>query len=299
MDIREKLNELRISGKIGCDSWVINNSIYICQMGSVAYNVSNDYSDRDIYGIVVPPKEIIFPHLSGFIEGFDKNINKFDIYTKDHIKDKDVEYDISIYNIVKYFRLLADNNPNIIDSIYVPDRCVYYIDSIGKKIRANRDKFLSKIVLDKLRGYAISQKKLLLKQIEETNKNYKFFVELGYNVKAGYHLVRILLQAEQILLEGTLDIEKNAKILRTIRNGEMSFDQITKWSDDKLNELENISANSSLRAVPDHDQIKNLLVESIENKIGNINVLTDTNITNNIIDDISNILEGYKERISN
>ena len=90
-----------------------NNIHYEVIMGSVAYGVSSDTSDLDIYGFCVPPKHIIFPHLTGEILGFGKQSERFEQFQKHHIKDDSVkkEYDISIYNIVKYFQLCMQNNP--------------------------------------------------------------------------------------------------------------------------------------------------------------------------------------------
>lgn len=39
-------------------------------MGSIAYGVFADQSDRDIYGFCILPKEDVFPHLAGEIPGF-------------------------------------------------------------------------------------------------------------------------------------------------------------------------------------------------------------------------------------
>ena len=36
---------------------------YEIVMGSIAYGVSNDNSDMDVYGFSIPPKEVIFPSL--------------------------------------------------------------------------------------------------------------------------------------------------------------------------------------------------------------------------------------------
>lgn len=45
--------------------WLPDAVVYENLMGSVAYGVSNDRSDCDIYGICVPPKDLVFPHLAG------------------------------------------------------------------------------------------------------------------------------------------------------------------------------------------------------------------------------------------
>ncbi|EIJ34804.1 nucleotidyltransferase domain-containing protein [Thiothrix nivea] len=49
-------------------------------MGSVAYGVSNDSSDMDIYGFAIPPKTLMFPHLRGEILGFDTYSPPFEQY---------------------------------------------------------------------------------------------------------------------------------------------------------------------------------------------------------------------------
>lgn len=78
----------------------------------------------------------------------------------------------------------------------------------------------------------------------------------SYDVKFSYHLVRLLLEAEQIANEHTLDIERNREVLKTIRNGEWTLDQLTKWFDSKVIQIEDYYAKSTLRNTPDEDAIK-------------------------------------------
>lgn len=80
----------------------------------------------DVYGFCIPGKEIIFPHLGGYIHGFGKQRKEFWQYQQHHIEDKEInkEYDLSIYNIVKYFQLCMENNPNMVDSLFVPQFCI-------------------------------------------------------------------------------------------------------------------------------------------------------------------------------
>ena len=59
-------------------SFLKDNIHYETMMGSVAYGVSNDSSDVDIYGFCIPPKELIFPHLTGEILGFGRQKKRFD-----------------------------------------------------------------------------------------------------------------------------------------------------------------------------------------------------------------------------
>jgi len=66
-------------------------------------------------------------------------------------------YDMTIYSIVKYSRLLMENNPNIIDSLYVPDSCVLYSTPIADRLRENRKMFLHKGCWATFKGYAYGQ----------------------------------------------------------------------------------------------------------------------------------------------
>lgn len=138
----------------------VDNSIqYEVMMGSVAYGVSSAMSDVDVYGFCIPPKDIIFPHLRGVILGFDDKYPKFNQYQQHHIEDKTNkrDYDLTIYNIVRYFRLCANGNPNMIDSLFVPRRCVLHITQIGEMVREKRHLFLSKKCWHTHKGYAFSQ----------------------------------------------------------------------------------------------------------------------------------------------
>ncbi len=144
--------------------WLPTNVHYLVQMGSVAYGVSNDNSDVDIYGFCIPEKAEIFPHLRGEIPGFGENIRKpFEQYQQHHISDqsahggKGCEYDISVYSIIKFFQLCMKNNPNMIDALFVPSRCVRHTTQIGNLVRENRHIFLHKGSWHKFKGYAYSQ----------------------------------------------------------------------------------------------------------------------------------------------
>ncbi len=137
------------------------NTHYLCRMGSVAYGVSTDNSDLDIYGVAVPPKDYIFPE--NHIEGFDDRPLSFNVWQKHGINDpsanggKGCVYDFSVYNIVSYFRLAMENNPNTIDSLFVRREHVMHITRAWEIVRENRKAFLHKGVVHKMRGYAYNQ----------------------------------------------------------------------------------------------------------------------------------------------
>ena len=149
--------------------WLSNNIMYETIMGSYAYGVSSDTSDMDLYGFAMPPKDVIFPHTAGHIEGFGTNKPSFDQFLCDHVEDKEErkQYDCSIFNITKYFTLLTQNNPNMIDSLFTPDFCVQHITKVGTMVRERRREFLHKGSWHKFKGYAFGQQhKMEIKEVK-------------------------------------------------------------------------------------------------------------------------------------
>lgn len=143
--------------------WLVDNVHYLTTMGSIAYATNLDTSDFDVYGWCIPPKHIVFPHTAGVVLGFGYQGEKFDQYQQHHVNDPDAlagkgrEYDFTIFNIVKYFQLVMENNPNCIDSLFVPYDCILHISQIGNMVRENRKLFLHKECFKKYKGYAMSQ----------------------------------------------------------------------------------------------------------------------------------------------
>lgn len=55
-------------------AFVVSNTMYETIMGSVCYGVSDDLSDFDTLGFCIPPRDMIFPHLAGEIDGFGRRL---------------------------------------------------------------------------------------------------------------------------------------------------------------------------------------------------------------------------------
>ena len=273
---------------------------YEVVMGSLAYGVSNDNSDMDIYGFSIPPKEIIFPNLRGEILGFDDYEIQFSQFQKHHIKDanalggKDRVYDMTIYSIVKYFRFLMENNPNIIDSLYVPESCVLYSTPIADRIRENRKLFLHKGCWATFKGYAYGQMHKIRSKKPEGKR--KIIVDqFGYDVKFAYHVVRLLNEVEQLLVEETLDLTKNSEQLKSIRRGEWSLEKLEEYFARKEADLESFYLKSKLPDLPKVDAIRSLLMECLEQQFGSLgNLVNQDGKAHVTLNKIQEILNDYQ-----
>jgi len=250
--------------------------MYETLMGSIAYGVSSDQSDHDIYGFCIPPKEDVFPHLDGEIPGFGEPKKRFEQFQQSHIDDpsaqggKGIEYDLTIYSIVKYMSLCMECNPNMIDSLFTPQECVLHITQVGTMVREARHLFLHKGAWPKFKGYAYAQlhkmrsKKPIGKRIELRD-------EFGYDVKFAYHTVRLLGECEQILMDGTIDLRRDREHLKAIRRGELSENDIFQWASEKEKFLEGLYHSSKLPNHPDVATIRQLLLDCLEHHYGSLN----------------------------
>jgi predicted nucleotidyltransferase len=278
-------------------SFLPTNMVYEVLMGSSAYGCSDDNSDMDIWGCCIPPKNMVFPHLTGEVFGFGKEKKRFEQWQEHHIEDKDknCQYDFSISSIVKFFSLAMDSNPDKIDALFVPQRCILHTTSIGNMIRENRKLFLSKGCFFKLKGYSYSQlHKMRIKNPEMGSKRRENIERVGFDSKFGYHVVRLILECEQILTEYDLDLERNREQLKAIRRGDWKEEDIYKFFSEKEQQLEKLYSESHIPNKPDESKIRNLLMDCLETHYGSLEncVVRQDNATR-ALNEISEILVKY------
>jgi predicted nucleotidyltransferase len=134
---------------------IVDNLIFLCRAGSHAYGTNTVDSDIDIRGVCIPD------NLSYY---FGMGINKFE--QKDSGWDNP-EDDKVIYDLRKTFRLMADNNPNMLDFLFIDEKDIIETSTYWKWILEHREKFLSKKCRHTYGGYAFAQ----LKRIN-SHRNY-------------------------------------------------------------------------------------------------------------------------------
>jgi predicted nucleotidyltransferase len=268
-------------------AWLPANVHYLTIMGSIAYGVAdtNDeaaQSDFDVYGFCIPPREIVFPHTAGAIWGFGKYKegmpkSHFGQFQDHHVHDpsarggKGRTYDLQVYSIVKYVQLCMECNPNMIDSLFTPETCVLHSTGVGQIVRDNRKKFLHQGICDKFKGYAYSQiHKMQTKEPEPGSKRAQLREKYGIDTKFAYHTVRLLNEAEQLLLEGDLDIQRNREMLKSIRRGEWTMEQMLDYFEKKRLDLETARTRSPLPAAADEPAIRDILLRCLEAHYGSL-----------------------------
>lgn len=274
------IQELKQKNLIHPPSWLPDNLHYMTIMGSHAYGVADTsvkekIPDYDIYGWAIPPKAMIFKHLTGYIPGFGDEPQGFDVFENHHVLDQDAlggtgkEYDFAIFSIVRFFELCRGNNPNVIDALFTPENCVLHCTQIGRLVRDNRKLFLSKLCWKKFRGYAASQ----IKKMNDKNPiggRVEIIEKHGFDVKFAYHVIRLFDEAEQIMLEGDIDLQRAKDVMKAIRRGDWTQDQVQQWAIEKDKALEVVYSNCKLPEKPPVEPLRQLLLNCLEHHYGSI-----------------------------
>lgn len=143
-----------INGKITMNVAQVadENKILEIQVGSHLYGTNTPTSDLDYSGIFLPTKELVF----GFQRVEEVNLS---IVDKDEAgRNTKHAVDRKLYEFRKFVKLAIENNPNIIEQLFVNEPNIVYINEAGRALLAERDKFPYKGLVKKFKGYAFSQK---------------------------------------------------------------------------------------------------------------------------------------------
>jgi len=126
------------------------------EVGSRLYGTDTPESDIDLSGIFVAPKE--------FYLGL-KNVAEVDmsiVSKKDNGRNDQDAIDRKFYELRKFIKLASENNPNIIEQLFVNKDNVVFANLLGWKLLQNQEIFPHKGCYNKFIGYAISQKKKMV-----------------------------------------------------------------------------------------------------------------------------------------
>ena len=136
-----------------------NNLIYKYIRGSHAYGLQkpDGSSDVDTALVYLEPME----QLLGL--GLDY---------QDQVSDE--RQDNVGYSLKKFMNMLLSSNPTVLESLFIPEKCILYEHPIMTEIKKHRDKFITKACVKPFLGYSYQQiakcrslhKKFLLEEVE-------------------------------------------------------------------------------------------------------------------------------------
>jgi len=236
----------------------IQNTILKIRTGSNMYGTHTPESDEDFNGIFIPTKEYVLGT---------KSIEQVTLSQKRSktIRNQVGDIDYIVYALPKFIQLAQANNPNIIEFFYAPQSCILECNEFGRRLIEARELFLSKKAYHTFKGYSYAQRKKLETKRDNATGRTELALKFGYDTKFASHLIRLLLECQQVLVEHTITLPlPQNNLVRDIKLGRYDLT----WVLNKANELENLIdqayAISTLQYTANFEAINKLQMDLIE-----------------------------------
>ena len=229
--------------------------VYEVLSGSHAYGLATETADEDIRGIFMPSDTDILGF--GYRETIEQKPDK--VY----------------HSLRKFLNLALKANPSILAWLWVRKDFVRIGSPLSYELRANRERFLSKLVHKTFGGYATSQLKKMEKSVGG-DRGYAMHGErdatkdegsrrMGADAKNACHLMRLLYCGLSLLRDCYYPVyieDSNwHNTLKQIRAGEWPINLVLHEAGLLFNEMDEALEYTELPDEPDKEWVTKFLVE--------------------------------------
>jgi len=238
----------------------LDRSILSAYRGSIAHGMytppkePTSVDDKDVMYVVVPEIDHYFGMRTYSSRG-----------TKEIKKD---EWDIVVYEALKFIGLLKQGNPNVLMMLWLEPNHYMKVTAAGQLLMTHRSYFVGKHVYRSFTGYAYSQLHRMTHNAFQGHMGAKrrtLVEKFGYDTKNAAHLVRLLRMGIEFLNDGQLYVQReDAKQLLEIKRGEWTLDNVIKEANALFKTAEMAYLDSKLPNEPDKNKIDSLAVDVIE-----------------------------------
>lgn len=234
------------------------NLILRILVGSHLYGTNTENSDKDYLGIFIPDKDYVMGIKR--VEQVEDRTNPSD----SERRNTKADVDTVLYSLPKFIHLASGNNPNIVEVFFAPKRNIVFCNEYGQKLLDSYYWFISKKLKHTFCGYAYSQKqKLLTKQ--PIGGRTEYMEKFGYDVKFASHLIRLLTEGLQLLVEEKLTLPlTNNNLVRDIKLGKYPLAHVLSEAERYEQLVESAYVSSKLPNTPDLEQINKLQIELLQ-----------------------------------
>lgn len=227
-------------------------TILLGYRGSISHGtyIPKKIDDKDVLGIVIPPQEYMY--------GLKR-------YEQTEKFEKDI--DLVVYEVRKFIRLLAQNNPNVMSLLWLSPLHYIVTTELGQRLIDNRKLFISKRCYKTYGGYAVSQFRRMTKfefKGYMGEKRKKLVEEFGYDTKNAAHLIRLLKMGIEILIDGEVNVlREDSQLYISIKQGEWTLPKVKAEAERLFKLLDEANVRSRLPYSPDIDKVDKLCVEIV------------------------------------
>lgn len=236
-----------------------DNIVLLGRRGSEAHGTyippedPNGIDDRDLMGIVVPPPE--------FYLG---------LHDWDHAEEINGVWDVVLYDIRKFVRLLMKQNPNVLSMLWVDQRDIVGLTSVGRQLREHRELFRHRArAYESFIGYAHGQ---LHRMTSGEHKGFmgakrKALVDkYGFDTKNAAHMIRILHMGIEFMETGRMQVLRtwDLAMITDIKRGLWPLAKVQNYATERFEAMREAHLASVLPESIDEKVVTKLLVRLVQ-----------------------------------
>ena len=202
--------------------------------------------DEDLMGVAVMPIDYYV------------GLNHFEVQ-----EIKEGRYDVVIYEIRKFIRLLLKQNPSVVMLLWLQDHYYTKRTELSELLIKNRDIFSSKKAYQAFSGYAYGQfKRMTHFQAYEGYMGAKrkaLVDKYGYDTKNASHLIRLLKMGIEFLSSGQMNVFRHDnEMLIEIKYGKWKLEKVKDEAERLFKLADEAHMNSKLPSEPDYAKANEL-----------------------------------------
>jgi predicted nucleotidyltransferase len=319
------------------------NKILEFMVGSKLYGTDTETSDTDYSGVFMPHEDMVY--------GFER-AEEVDLSVKSKRKDgKNDEnaVDKILYELRKFVRLAMDNNPNVLEQMFVNKENLVYSNYWGEELLRNAELFPHRGLAVKYKAYAFSQKhkmvirtdsyhalvnanewldeylyddnvdkgvqksktllveildkrlpfmsvkgdnvlvgdlnfqkhfmlrkvkKMIAERLSKATNRKDLLTKHGYDVKFASHLIRLLMEAKELLSTGRLEFPlRYRQTILDVKLGKWKMSEVLSYAEELDNKLDDVVEFTALPKRPRYDEVQNLVKRLIKSWFSGNNLI--------------------------
>jgi uncharacterized protein len=233
-------------------------TIHLYTGGSALHGAKVEgYDDLDIYGVYVEPPEKII--------GVDSYEHFVWSTGNNESKNTAKDVDIILYGLQKWANLACKGNPSILHSLFAPNTLITppERDTWFHAVMKHKQRFLCRKHAKQFLGFASAQ---LMRMTGERSRNVSrpdLVEKYGYDTKFAMHVIRLLVECEELMLTGGITLPSIEKdLLIAIRTGNKTEDWVIREATWRFEVCHEAEKNSVLPPEIDRNAVSKLIAEA-------------------------------------
>lgn len=212
--------------------------------------------DHDIYGVYIEPPEKMLglstdEHFVWSTSGTERRNGPGDV-------------DVTLYGLKKWAGLACKGNPSVLHFLFAPNLILSKREREAWQFILDRKRaFLARSHYKQFIGYAVAQMARMVGERSRKVNRPELVEQHGFDTKFAMHVIRILMECEELLNTGWISLPNPQKdLLISIRKGEVTQDWVIRDAERRIQEIKGFAETSTaLPETVDRDDVSRILTD--------------------------------------